>query len=71
VDSGLLLIVVGLGVAVVGVLVWAGGLGWFGRLPGDLRLEGAGPAGAGAADLDDRRLGGAHGRAQPGAALVA
>jgi hypothetical protein len=37
---GLLLIVVGLGVAAVGALVWAGGLGWFGRLPGDLRLEG-------------------------------
>jgi hypothetical protein len=37
---GLLLVVVGLGVAALGVLVWAGGLGWFGRLPGDLRLEG-------------------------------
>jgi hypothetical protein len=37
---GLLLIVVGLGIVVVGVAVWAGGFGWFGRLPGDLRLEG-------------------------------
>jgi hypothetical protein len=36
---GLLLIAVGLGVAAVGALVWAGGFGWFGRLPGDLRLE--------------------------------
>jgi hypothetical protein len=37
---GLLLIVVGLGIVVVGLVVWAGGFGWFGRLPGDLRLEG-------------------------------
>jgi hypothetical protein len=40
---GTLLIVIGLGVALVGVLLWSGVLGWFGRLPGDLRLgnEGA------------------------------
>jgi hypothetical protein len=36
---GLLLVVLGLGIALVGVLVWAGGLGWFGRLPGDIRIE--------------------------------
>jgi hypothetical protein len=24
---------------VVGILVWAGGLSWFGRLPGDIRIE--------------------------------
>lgn len=32
---------VGTGVAlvVVGALVWSGGLGWLGRLPGDLRFE--------------------------------
>lgn len=35
-----MLIVVGLGIVAVGVVVWAGGFGWFGRLPGDLRLEG-------------------------------
>ena len=23
----------------VGLLVWSGGLGWFGRLPGDIRIE--------------------------------
>lgn len=23
----------------VGILVWAGGLSWFGRLPGDIRIE--------------------------------
>ena len=37
---GLLLIVIGAGVLVVGVAVWAGAFGWFGRLPGDLRIEG-------------------------------
>ena len=37
---GPLLIVLGLGLAGLGLLVWAGGLGWFGRLPGDLRFEG-------------------------------
>ncbi len=32
---------VGLGVALMllGLLVWFGGLGWFGRLPGDIRIE--------------------------------
>jgi Protein of unknown function (DUF2905) len=34
-------VVVGLGVAVVivGLLIWSGALGWFGRLPGDIRIE--------------------------------
>jgi hypothetical protein len=32
VSAGALLIVVGL-------LVWSGGLAWFGRLPGDIRIE--------------------------------
>jgi len=36
---GLLLVILGLGIALVGVLVWVGGLGWFGRLPGDIRIE--------------------------------
>jgi uncharacterized membrane protein len=35
----LLLIVVGLGIALIGLLVWSGGLSWFGRLPGDIRIE--------------------------------
>jgi hypothetical protein len=32
---------VGLGVALIllGLLVWSGGLAWFGRLPGDIRIE--------------------------------
>lgn len=37
---GPLLVVVGLGLVVVGLLAWSGALGWFGRLPGDLRVEG-------------------------------
>jgi hypothetical protein len=36
---GLPLMVAGLAVAGIGLLVWAGGLSWFGRLPGDLRME--------------------------------
>ena len=37
---GLLLIVIGAVVVLVGIGVWAGAFGWFGRLPGDLRIEG-------------------------------
>jgi hypothetical protein len=36
---GSLLIVLGIGLAIVGLLVLAGGFGWFGRLPGDIRIE--------------------------------
>ena len=36
---GPLLIVLGLGIALLGLLVWSGGLSWFGRLPGDIRIE--------------------------------
>ena len=36
---GSLLIVLGIGLAIVGLLVSAGGFGWFGRLPGDIRIE--------------------------------
>ena len=34
-------LLVGLGVLLilVGLLVWSGALGWFGRLPGDIRIE--------------------------------
>jgi DUF2905 family protein len=34
-------LLVGLGVvlALVGLLVWSGALAWFGRLPGDIRIE--------------------------------
>lgn len=33
------LILLGAGIIVVGLLTWAGALSWFGRLPGDLRVE--------------------------------
>lgn len=36
---GGILIVVGLVLILLGGLAWAGMLGWFGRLPGDIRLE--------------------------------
>lgn len=29
----------GLAVVLIGVLVWSGALSWFGRLPGDIRVE--------------------------------
>lgn len=37
---GTVLIVVGIAIAVVGVLVRFGLFSWFGNLPGDLRIEG-------------------------------
>jgi hypothetical protein len=39
-SNGLLVILVGVGVIVVGLLMYAGALSWFGRLPGDIRYEG-------------------------------
>ena len=36
---GGLLILAGLSLVVVGLIAWAGGLSWFGRLPGDIRIE--------------------------------
>jgi hypothetical protein len=38
-SAGPLLMVVGLGIALIGLLVWSGTLDWFGRLPGDIRIE--------------------------------
>ncbi|HYG10894.1 MAG TPA: DUF2905 domain-containing protein [Pyrinomonadaceae bacterium] len=35
-SGGLLVIFVGVAVVVIGLLVYAGALSWFGRLPGDL-----------------------------------
>jgi len=32
-------IVVGLAVVALGLLIWTGALNWFGRLPGDVRVE--------------------------------
>ena len=36
---GMLLVVGGLGLAGLGLLVWSGAMSWFGRLPGDIRVE--------------------------------
>ena len=36
------LVGLGLLLVLVGLLAWAGGLSWFGRLPGDIRIEGEG-----------------------------
>lgn len=36
---GLLIVAGGVVLMVVGLLVWAGAFSWFGRLPGDIRIE--------------------------------
>lgn len=36
---GLLLVAVGVVIVLLGVLVGSGALSWFGRLPGDIRIE--------------------------------
>jgi hypothetical protein len=38
---GLGLVVVGVLLVLAGLAVWSGALAWFGRLPGDIRIEGA------------------------------
>ncbi len=37
--AGPALVLLGLAIAVIGLLVWWGGFNWFGRLPGDIRIE--------------------------------
>jgi hypothetical protein len=36
---GPVIVVVGIAVVLIGLVVWSGGLSWFGRLPGDIRIE--------------------------------
>jgi len=36
---GLLVVIGGVFVILIGLLIYSGGLGWFGRLPGDIRYE--------------------------------
>lgn len=36
---GVALAIAGGGLLIIGLLLWSGALGWFGRLPGDLRFE--------------------------------
>ncbi len=38
-NIGPFVVVTGILVVLLGILVWAGGLSWFGRLPGDIRVE--------------------------------
>ena len=38
-STGLFLIMAGIVLVIVGVLAWSGWLAWFGRLPGDIRIE--------------------------------
>lgn len=34
-----MLIALGVGLILIGLLFWSGSLAWFGRLPGDIRIE--------------------------------
>jgi hypothetical protein len=38
-SPGPLIVVLGVVIVLVGLAVWSGALGWFGRLPGDIRIE--------------------------------
>ena len=38
-NIGPFVVAAGILIAALGVLMWAGGLSWFGRLPGDIRIE--------------------------------
>lgn len=39
-ETGKLLVLIGLGLAVLGAVIWfAGKVPWIGRLPGDIRIE--------------------------------
>lgn len=39
VSPATVLIAIGVGLILVGLLLWSGSLSWFGRLPGDIRIE--------------------------------
>lgn len=36
---GLFLVIAGVVLALIGLLAWTGALSWFGKLPGDVRIE--------------------------------
>jgi hypothetical protein len=38
-SSGPLLVGAGVVLILIGLLTWSGGLSWFGKLPGDIRIE--------------------------------
>jgi len=38
-SPGPMIVLAGVVLVLVGLAVWSGALGWFGRLPGDIRIE--------------------------------
>jgi hypothetical protein len=38
-STGPVLVIAGVALILIGLLFWSGALGWFGRLPGDIRIE--------------------------------
>ena len=38
-SPGPLIVLLGVIIVLIGLAVWSGALGWFGRLPGDIRIE--------------------------------
>jgi hypothetical protein len=38
-SPGLVIVAIGAILIVIGLLAWSGALSWFGRLPGDIRIE--------------------------------
>jgi len=38
-SPGPMIVLAGVVLVLVGLAVWSGALGWFGRLPGDIRVE--------------------------------
>lgn len=38
-SPGPVLVAAGVVLVLLGLVVWSGALGWFGRLPGDIRIE--------------------------------
>ena len=38
-SAGPLLVILGVILVLIGLAVWGGAFGWFGRLPGDIRIE--------------------------------
>ena len=39
VSPGPMIVLAGVALVLVGLAVWSGALSWFGRLPGDIRIE--------------------------------
>jgi membrane protein implicated in regulation of membrane protease activity len=38
-SAGLFVVIAGVGLILIGLLIYSGALSWFGRLPGDIRYE--------------------------------